>query len=83
MLMGDPLKFDPWLCDTNIQIIRWLMQDLLFHLRGAVAGQDFHEVTAQERALVLGDITVARTLAPMTSIAEFAGARATEQCPAG
>ena len=73
MHMGDPLKFDPWLCDTNIQIIQWLMHDLLSHLQGAVAGQDFHEATERERALVLGDITVERTLAPMTSIAEFTG----------
>jgi uncharacterized protein len=72
MHMGDPLKFDPWLCETNIQIIQWLMQDLLVHLLGAVAGTDFHVVTENERALVLGDITVGRTLAPMTSIAEFA-----------
>jgi uncharacterized protein len=83
MHMGDPLKFDPWLCDTNIQIIQWLMHDLLSHLQGAVAGQDFHEVTERERALVLGDITVERTLAPMTSIAEFAEARKAGECAAG
>lgn len=75
MHMGDPLKFDPWLCETNIQIIQWLMHDLMSHLQGTVAGRDFHEVTEQERALVLGAITVERTLAPMTSIVEFAGVR--------
>jgi len=80
MLMGDPLKFDTWLCDTNIQIIQWLMHDLLSHLQGAVAGPDFHEVTEQERALVLGDITVERTVAPMTSIAEFAGLTEAGEC---
>ena len=80
MLMGDPLKFDTWLCETNIEITQWLMQDLLSHLQGAVAGRDFHEVTEQERALLLGDITVERTLAAMTSIAEFAGIRQVGEC---
>jgi uncharacterized protein len=83
ILMGDPLKFDTWLCDTNIQIMQWLMHELLSHLHGAVAGQDFHEVTEQERALVLGDITVERTLAPMTSITEFAELREAGECAAG
>ena len=82
MLMGDPLKYDTWLCNTNIQIIQWLMHDLLSHLQGLAEGQDFHEVTEQERALVLGDITVERTVAPMTSIAEFAGVREAEECAA-
>jgi len=81
--MGDPLKFDPWLCDTNIRIIQWLMHDLLSHLQGVVAGQDFHEVTERERALVLGDVTVERTLAPMTSIAEFTKLREAGECAAG
>jgi len=81
--MDDPLKFDPWLCDTNIQIIQWLMHDLLSHVQGVVAGQDFHEVTERERALVLGDVTVERTLAPMTSITEFAELREAGECAAG
>ncbi len=83
MHMGDPLKFDPWLCETNIQIIQWLMHDLLSHLQGVLAGQDFHEVTEQQRALVLEGITVERTLAPMTSIAEFAELREAGECAAG
>ena len=83
MHLGDPLKFDPWLCETNIQIIQWLMQDLRFHLQCAEPGKDFYEVTQGERALVLGSITVERTLAPMTSIEEFAELREAGECAAG
>jgi len=82
MLAGDPLKFDTWLCDTNIQIIQWLMEDLFSHLRGTVAEGDFHEVTDQERGVVLWDITVERALAPMTSVAEFVAMREAEECRA-
>ena len=59
-----------------------LMQDLFSHLRGTVAEGDFHEVTEQERAVVLWDITVERTLAPMTSIAEFAALKEAGECRA-
>ena len=70
MLMGDPLKFDAWLCETNIDIIQWLMHDLLSHLQGAVADRDFHEVTEQERAFVLGSITPESAQTPMPRVLE-------------
>jgi uncharacterized protein len=72
MLMGDALKFDPWLCETNIQTIQWLMHDLLSHLRNGLGGQDFHVVTAEERALVLGRITLASAQTPMPRVTEYA-----------
>jgi len=71
VVMGDPLTFDPWLCEANIKIIHWLMQDLLSHLQDRLNGADFHEVTPEERALTLGNIPLNRALAPMPSIAEF------------
>ncbi len=79
-LMGDALKFDPWLCETNVQVIRWLMRDLLSHLQDKVRGQDFHVVTPQDRALLLGNIALDAARAPMPSVSYHRDVPEPEQC---
>ena len=56
MIMGDALAYDPWFCDTNVDVARWMMQDLLAHLHDRIQNQDFHILTSEERATLLGAI---------------------------
>ncbi len=64
-LLGDALKFDSWLCDTNVEVVRWLMGDLLSQVRDRLRDADFHVVTPQERTLVLGGIAPEAVDLPM------------------
>ncbi len=59
-ILGDALRFDPWLCETNVRIVGWAMQDLFAHLQGRLRDGDFHVVTPQERAGLLGRISLDR-----------------------
>lgn len=59
-ILGDALKFDPWLCETNVRIVGWAMQDLLAHLQDRLRDGDFHVVTPQQRAGLLGRISLDR-----------------------
>jgi len=83
VLLGDALKFDPWLCETNIEIVRWVMRDLLSHLHDSLRGQDFHVVTADERALLLGSIALDGRHVPMPRVARYGEATEAGECPAG
>ena len=82
-LMGDALKFDPYLCETNVQVFHWLMRDLLSHLRAKLKGRDFHLVTAQERGVLLGRIPLEDALAPIARIIGRGEAREAQECVAG
>jgi uncharacterized protein len=63
-IMGDALKFDPWLCDTNVRVVAWAMHDLLSQLQPQLRDRDFHLVTPAERALLLGRIDLVRFRTP-------------------
>ena len=80
ILMGDALKFDPWLCETNVLTVHWLMHDLLSHLRSRLGGDDFHLVTEPERALVLGSIRPQDALMPIARVAGYGEVRETGEC---
>jgi radical SAM protein with 4Fe4S-binding SPASM domain len=82
-MMGDALKFDPYLCETNVQVFQWLMRDLLCHLRPTLDGRDFHVVTAQERGVLLGRIRLDDALAPIARIIGRGEAREARECVAG
>jgi uncharacterized protein len=82
-LMGDALKFDPWLCESNIQITHWMMYDLLSQLQNKVADRDLHIVTPQERALVLGNITLDTALTPIARVRRRDESREARECVAG
>ena len=82
-LMGDALKFDPYLCETNVQVVHWLMRDLLSHLGQKLNGRDFHVVTAQERGVLLGRIPLEDALAPIARIIGRGEAREAQECVAG
>lgn len=80
-LMGNALKFDPWLCETNVQVFQWLMHDLLSQHRGKLEGRDFHMVTAEEREAALGRIPLDDALAPIAqTIGRREPAEAAECC---
>ncbi len=79
-LMGDALKFDPWLCETNVLVTHWLMHDLLSHLQDRLRDRDFHVVEDRERALVLGNIPLDSVHLPMARIFEYCEAKAEECC---
>jgi len=81
VLLGDAQKFDPWLRETNIEVVRWLMHDLLSHVQDRVRGQDFHVVTPQERALLLGSIALEGRNVPMPRVVRY-GETEAEKCPA-
>ncbi len=70
-ILGDALKFDPWLCETNVRIIHWLMGDLLTQLRGRLPAGDFHILAPEDRALVLGNITPEAANIPMPHIVRY------------
>jgi len=80
ILMGDPLKFDPWLCETNVLIVHWLMRDLLSHLRNRLGADDFHVVTESERALVLGNIRLEDAQLPIARISGYCDVCKTGEC---
>jgi len=82
-LMGDALRFDPWLCETNVRITHWLMRDLLAHLHDRLEGQEFHVVTSQERALVLGRINLEEALGPVWAVGRGRTVRRCCECAAG
>jgi len=82
-LLGDALAFDSWLCETNVQVVRWLMHDLLSHLQDRLHGRDFHVVTAPDRARVLGGVALDGPNAAMARVArrgETSGAGARCSC---
>ncbi|UCC67384.1 MAG: radical SAM protein [Armatimonadota bacterium] len=81
-LMGNALKFDPWLCETNVQVFHWLMHDLLSQLRHKLTDRDFHVVTAEEREVVLGRIPLGDALAPIARIIGRSEAAEAAECPA-
>jgi radical SAM protein with 4Fe4S-binding SPASM domain len=86
-LLGDALAFDTWLCETNVAVVRWLMQDLLAQLQERLRGRDFHVVTAAERALVLGGVALDGANVSMAHVVRHgetacACARCPCQCPA-
>jgi len=80
ILMGDALTFDPWLCETNVLIIHWLMRDLLSQLQDKLGGDGFHIVTEPERALVLGNIRLEDAQFPIARVAGFGGVPETGEC---
>lgn len=82
-MMGDALKFDPYLCETNVQVFQWLMRDLLCHLQPTLDGRDFHVVTAQERGVLLGRIRLDDALAPIARIIGRGEAREAREYVAG
>jgi radical SAM protein with 4Fe4S-binding SPASM domain len=56
VIMGSALEFDPWFCDTNVLVAHWMMRDLLANAQECLADRDFHPITPQERASILGRI---------------------------
>ena len=80
-LMGDALKFDPWLCETNVDVVRWLMRDLASHLRDRVRSHDFHVVTPEERALVIGRIPSDSVHLHVSRIGQHREAAEAGECP--
>jgi len=70
MIMGDALAYDPWFCETNVEVARWMMRDLLTHLQDRIQNQDFHLVTAEDRATLLGNIPLEGSSLPMPRVHE-------------
>jgi radical SAM protein with 4Fe4S-binding SPASM domain len=82
VLMGDALKFDPWLCETNVEVMRWVLHDLLSQVQDRVRDEDFHLVTPQERALVLGSIALDGPSVPMPQVFDYGETAEARHCSA-
>jgi len=69
--------------ERRVQVVRWLMHDLLSHLQDRLHGRDFHVVTAPDRARVLGGVALDGPNAAMARVArrgETSGAGARCSC---
>ena len=83
MIMGDALKFDPWFCDTNVLVAHWMMRDLLAHSRDSLGDRDFHLITRQERAALLGRIPAEDQEAPPPDDCSCKECACGGECPIG
>lgn len=77
IIMGDALKFDPWLCRTNVLVVHWMARELLSRLGHSLNDGGFHVVTRQERAALLGNIPAD---IPVASPADAADRDPCEEC---